>query len=139
MNLRVVNEYKSNNLALATSLHGCKISECKQFDEPLQNPAELPVFFTEEQVTSEILGISFFDMYACSQVCSKKLTEIEKLVVKCSSCNLIQKKPNCSTQCLVEVLVRAGNNTKLTLTLFNHALSVFSYQPLTAAAFWLVL
>ena len=53
-NVRVIKEYKSDKLALGTTLQDCTLSESEVFAEPVAQPLELPDSFTSTEAKIEI-------------------------------------------------------------------------------------
>lgn len=104
------------------------MQECEKFQAALPNPTELPDFFTDVQITSEILGISNYETFSCCQACHKKIpaAELAVVTVKCNNCKLLQRKNKCPTKSLAQALVEVDEQTKTTITLLVRPFSKFS-------------
>ncbi|RMX41450.1 hypothetical protein pdam_00024833, partial [Pocillopora damicornis] len=68
-NLRVIKEYKSDNLALGMTLQDCTLSESEYFPEPVSQPLEVPDSFTTTKI--EIKGLTAFGRYLSCLQCHK--------------------------------------------------------------------
>ena len=74
-NVRVIKEYKSDKLALGTTLQNCTLSEAEDFPEPVAQPLELPDSFTTTKATIEINGLTGFGKYLSCLQCHKKIAD----------------------------------------------------------------
>ena len=76
-NLRVIKEYKSDNLALGMTLQDCTLSESEYFPEPVAQPLEVPDSFTTTKI--EIKGLTAFGRYLSCLQCHKNCLKSQLL------------------------------------------------------------
>lgn len=126
-NVRVVKEYDTKKRALGTSME-CTIDDASDFNEPVAQPAELPESFTNTSGTCEILGINSFGQYHCCRNCNRKIPgdSFTHPIVKCTHCNLAQRKDKCITQCFVQAMVELDAKDKVNVTFHEQILQIFS-------------
>lgn len=93
--------YKSDKLALGTTMHDCTVSEAEDFIESLPQSVELPDSFTTTEAKVEVIGLLTFGKYLSCLQCHKKVADgsFTAKIIKCGNCNLTQKRDKCITNC----------------------------------------
>lgn len=119
-NVRVIKEYKSDKLALGTTMHDCTVSEAEDFIESLPLSVELPDSFTTTEAKVEVTGLLTFGKYLSCLQCHKKVADgsFTAKIIKCGNCNLTQKRDKCITNCFAQVKVSQDDN-QFTVTFFQ--------------------
>ena len=119
-NVRVIKEYKSDKLALGTTLQDCTMSESEDFAEPVAQPLELPDSFMTTEAKIEIKGLTAFGRYLSCLQCRKKIADgsLSAKILKCRDCGLTQKKDKCLENCYAHAKVSQDDN-QFVVTFFH--------------------
>ena len=119
-NVSVIKEYKSDKLALGTTVQDCKLSESEDFTEPVAQPLELPDSFTTTEAKVEIKGLTAFGKYLSCLQCHKKIADgsFSAKILKCCYCGLTRKKDKCLENCYAQAKVSQEEN-QFVLTFFH--------------------
>ena len=131
-NVRVIKEYKSDKLALGTTLQDCTLSESEDFTEPVAQPLELQDSFMTTEAKIDIKGLTTFGRYLSCLQCHKKIADgsFSAKILKCRHCDLTQKKYISIENCYAQFKVSQDDN-QILVTFFQEEIKkIFDFLNL---------